>query len=123
MLKAEFIARTGYTPTDEEYYYIEQAYYDTDNQFKDDFCAQWMKDKATGTWDREMRVRKTSHTQIKVLSDRIEDLQDNLKDTLKMLNEREDEISKLKKVIADLKRDQSTVYNTVAAAKELLARL
>lgn len=123
MLKAEFIARTGYTPSDEEYYYIEQAYYDTDTQFKDDFCAQWLKDKSSGTWDREMRVRKTSHTQIKVLSERIEDLQDNLNDALRMFNEREDEISKLKKVIADLKRDQSTVYNTIAAAKELLAQL
>lgn len=123
MLKAEFIARTGYTPSDEEYYYIEQAYYDTDTQFKDDFCAQWVKDKATGTWTREMRVRKTALTQIKVLSERIDDLQDNLRDTLKMLNEREEEITKLKKVISDLKRDQSTIYNTVSAAKELLARL
>lgn len=123
MLKAEFIARTGYTPTDEEYYFIEQAYYDTDTLLKDDFCAQWLKDKSSGTWDREMRVRKTSHTQIKVLSERIEDLQDNLNDALRMLNEREDEISKLKKAIADLKRDQSTVYNTIAAAKELLAQL
>ena len=51
MLKAEFIARTGYTPTDEEYYFIEQAYYDTDTLLKDDFCAPWLKDKATGTWD------------------------------------------------------------------------
>ena len=123
MLKEEFIARTSYTPTDEEYYFIEQAYYDSDETLKNKFCDQWVQDKLSGTWDREMHIRKTSLTQIKVLSERIDDLQDNLKDALKMLNEREEEISKLKKVIDDLKHEQSTMYNTVAAAKELLARI
>ena len=123
MLKAEFIARTGYTPTDEEYYYIEQAYYDTDAQFKDEFCAQWLKDKATGTWDREMHVRKTFKTQVMILGDRIDDLHEELQDALKLINDKDAEIARLNKIIANLKKDQSDVYNTVAAAKELLARL
>lgn len=37
MLKEEFIARTGYTPTNEEYAAIEKDYYDFDG-YKDDFC-------------------------------------------------------------------------------------
>ena len=123
MLKAEFISRTGYTPTDEEYYYIEQAYYDTDTQFKDDFCAQWLKDKATGTWNREMHVRKTFKTQVMILGDRIDDLHEELQDALKLIDDKDAEIARLNKIISNLKKDQSDVYNTVAAAKELLARL
>ena len=37
MLKEEFIARTGYTPTDEEYAAIEDDYYEFDGD-KDAFC-------------------------------------------------------------------------------------
>lgn len=37
MLKEEFIARTGYTPTDAEYAAVEKDYYDFDGD-KDDFC-------------------------------------------------------------------------------------
>lgn len=123
MLKAEFIARTGYTPTDEEYYYIEQAYYDTDTLLKDDFCAQWLKDKATSTWDREMHVRKTFKTQVMILGDRIDDLHEELQDALKLIDDKDAEIARLNKIIANLKKDQNDVYNTVAAAKQLLAQL
>lgn len=123
MLKAEFIARTGYTPTDEEYYYIEQAYYDTDTSLKDDFCAQWLKDKATGTWDREMHVRKTFKTQVMILGDRVDDLHEELQDALKLVDDKDVEIARLNKIIANLKKDQNDIYNTVAAAKQLLAQL
>lgn len=123
MLKAEFITHTGYTPSDEEYYFIEQAYYDTDNLLKDDFCAQWLKDKASGTWDREMRVRKTFKTQVMILGDRVDDLHEELHSALKLIDNKDAEIARLNKIIANLKKDQDDIYNTVAAAKELLARL
>ena len=47
MMKSEFIERTGYEPSNEEYHYIEESYYDFDGS-KDDFCKQWMKDRKAG---------------------------------------------------------------------------
>ena len=42
MLLSEFIDRTGYQPTAEEYAEIEQAYYVFDGD-KDKFCKAWSK--------------------------------------------------------------------------------
>ena len=40
MMKHEFIERTKYTPSDEEYHYIEESYYEADTPYKDEFCKQ-----------------------------------------------------------------------------------
>lgn len=42
MLVSEFIDRTGYQPTAEEYAEIERAYYEYDGD-KDKFCRAWSK--------------------------------------------------------------------------------
>lgn len=42
MLVSEFIDRTGYQPTADEYAEIEQAYYEYDGD-KDKFCRAWSK--------------------------------------------------------------------------------
>lgn len=58
MMKQEFIERTKYTPSDEEYHYIEESYYEADTPYKDEFCKQWLKDKKSGKWDMEYKFRK-----------------------------------------------------------------
>lgn len=57
MMYNEFVERTHYNPTIEEYEVIEESYYDFDGN-KDDFCKQWVKDKKSGRWDREYKLRK-----------------------------------------------------------------
>lgn len=57
MMPSEFEERTGYTPSNEEYHYIEESYYDY-NGNKDDFCKAWLKDKKSGAWARELELRK-----------------------------------------------------------------
>jgi hypothetical protein len=57
MMIQEFTARTNYQPEYEEYKYIEESYYEFDGD-KDAFCQQWKKDKKSGKWDLELRLRK-----------------------------------------------------------------
>lgn len=53
----EFIERTKYTPSNEEYHYIEESYYESDCIDKNEFCKQWLKDRKSGKWDMEYRYR------------------------------------------------------------------
>lgn len=57
MMMSEFIERTGYEPSYEEYHYIEESYYEFPGN-KDEFCKQWKKDKKDGHWAREMALMK-----------------------------------------------------------------
>lgn len=43
MMMSEFIERTGFEPTAEEYEQIEDAYYHFDGD-KDAFCKNWLSD-------------------------------------------------------------------------------
>ena len=62
MMIHEFTERTKYTPSTEEYRYIEESYYDS-NLYKDDFCKAWLKAKRSGAWETELRLRKTIDAQ------------------------------------------------------------
>ena len=64
MLKEEFIQRTGFNPSDEDYKVIEKEYYEFGGN-KDQFCVDWLKnngiqnlyDKATNRYkDAEQEV-------------------------------------------------------------------
>lgn len=57
MMMSEFIDRTGYEPTYEEYSLIEESYYNFGGN-KDEFCKQWLKDKRNGYWEKEMALLK-----------------------------------------------------------------
>lgn len=57
MMMSEFIDRTGYQPSSEEYHYIEDSYYEFDGN-KDEFCKQWLKDNKDGHWAKELKLRK-----------------------------------------------------------------
>ncbi len=56
MTKDEFVERTRYEPSFEEYHHIEESYYDF-NGSKDDFCKAWLKDKLDGHWAKELKLR------------------------------------------------------------------
>ena len=58
-----------------------------------------------------------------ILGERVDDLHEELQDALKLVDDKDAEIARLNKIIANLKKDQNDVYNTVAAAKQLLSQL
>lgn len=57
MLMSEFVERTGYQPSNEEYAQIEESYYAFPGN-KDEFCVQWKKDYRDGHWQRELTLRR-----------------------------------------------------------------
>lgn len=59
MMKCEFEERTHYWPEDEEYHYIEESYYEFDGN-KDEFCKAWLRDRKSGHWEKELRLRKAA---------------------------------------------------------------
>lgn len=77
MMMSEFIDRTGYTPSMEEYGYIEESYYDFPGN-KDEFCKAWLKDKRDGHWEREMMLRKKLVDQDKANAAKIAEMEENL---------------------------------------------
>ena len=73
----EFIDRTNYTPSADEYYHIEKAYYDFPGN-KDEFCKWWKKAKRGGYWDRELELRRHVITTAKKLGDKLKECSDNV---------------------------------------------
>lgn len=57
MLKSDFVGRTHYCPSDEEYGYIETSYLESPLNM-DDFCKQWASDYCSGKWSVELRLRR-----------------------------------------------------------------
>lgn len=78
MMIHEFIERTKYTPSDEEYHYIEEAYYEADTPYKDEFCKQWLKDKKSGKWDMEYKFRKLLDQQKAEYEAKLKEQEENL---------------------------------------------
>ena len=68
MLKEEFIARTGFIPTDEEYAAIERNYYDFDGN-KDAFC---MKFDAEAAHARRVQRLKALEAEVATLKEQLE---------------------------------------------------
>lgn len=64
MMKSEFIERTGFEPTAEEYKQIEQEYMGTDID-KDRFCKQWIKQGGIQRISRQ-RVRRIEELEAEV---------------------------------------------------------
>ena len=74
MMRNEFIERTGYEPSTEEYHYIEESYYESACIDKNEFCKQWVKDNASGKWEMELRYRKMLDAQKEDYETRLKDL-------------------------------------------------
>lgn len=68
MNRQEFIERTGYTPADEEYKFIEQSYYDFDGD-KDAYCKWFTKAQKEGYWKRELELRMKMLVHINTVND------------------------------------------------------
>lgn len=77
MMMSEFTERTGYTPTYEEYHYIEESYYEFDGN-KDEFCKAWKKDQKDGHWAKELRLRKAMDEMKAEMQKEIDEREDNL---------------------------------------------
>ena len=78
MLKEEFIELTGYNPSDEEYHYIEQSYYDADTVLKSVFCKQWLDRRKRGFWAIELRLRQEADLRIAQLEAEIAEKEETL---------------------------------------------
>ena len=57
MMMSEFIERTGYEPSFDEYHFIEDSYYEFDGN-KDEFCKWWKKAQKSGEWAKELSLRQ-----------------------------------------------------------------
>ena len=64
MMKSEFIERTGFEPTAEDYEQIEQEYMGTDID-KNQFCKQWVKQGGIQRISRQ-RVRRIEELEAEV---------------------------------------------------------
>ena len=78
MLLSEFVERTKYEPSAEEYSYIEDSYYEFVGD-KDEFCKDWLKRKKNHAWRTELSLR----TRLNALE----------KDYKQQLSEKEEELS------------------------------
>lgn len=78
MMVREFTERTKYNPTAEEYHYIEESYYDFEGTDKDDFCKQWLKDKKSGKWALEYRLRKSLDDQKRMYEEQLKEKEEML---------------------------------------------
>lgn len=77
MMIQEFIDRTNYAPSPDEYRHIESAYYDFDGT-KDDFCKWWKKAKRAGYWDRELELRRRNESAIQESRDKLNESRENV---------------------------------------------
>lgn len=110
MMMSEFIERTGYQPSHEEYSHIEESYYHFDGD-KDAFCKQWKKDFKDGHWARELSFRKNAEQMQAEYLAKIEEQEENLKfyraqfdESIKVRKELEEAREKLARLERAFKR-------------------
>lgn len=110
MMMSEFIERTGYQPSHEEYSHIEESYYHFDGD-KDAFCKQWKKDFKDGHWERELTLRKSMAAMQSEYLAKIEEQEENLEfyraqfdESIKVRKELEEAREKLARLERAFKR-------------------
>lgn len=110
MMMSEFIERTGYQPSHEEYSHIEESYYHFDGD-KDAFCKQWKKDFKDGHWARELSFRKNVEQMQAEYLAKIEEQEENLEfyraqfdESIKVRKELEEAREKLARLERAFKR-------------------
>ena len=77
MMYSEFYERTKIEVSFEEYHFIEESYYEFDGN-KDEFCKAWLKDRKTGKWAMELRLRKMIEDQKKEYEARLAEKEETL---------------------------------------------
>ena len=110
MMMSEFIERTGYRPSSEEYEHIEESYYTFPGN-KDEFCKQWKKDYKDGHWERELTLRKSMAAMQSEYLAKIEKQEESLKfyraqfdESIKVRKELEEAREKLARLERAFKR-------------------
>ncbi|MBO4697067.1 MAG: hypothetical protein J5643_07315 [Lachnospiraceae bacterium] len=119
MMRSEFIERTGYKPVIEysengyfikfdEYYYIEESYYEY-NGNKDEFCAAWKKAYKSGAWATELKLRKRINEQNAEHAAKIAEMEDTISfyqkhfdkgmEAQKKVKELEDKLARIQRII------------------------
>lgn len=77
MMISEFIERTKYEPSFEEYHYIEESYYEFSGN-KDEFCKWWKKARKSGEWEKELKLRKKLDEQKAEYEAKLADAEENI---------------------------------------------
>lgn len=120
MMRSEFIERTGFDPTADEYAEIELQYMDSDLD-KDKFCAKWKRDGGVIRYANQRRYVMEELVQKLNKSDHELELMTSSRDYQKKLaDEYRSEVFHLKQVIQELERDRDTYRNKLQAIKDAL---
>ena len=77
MMISEFTERTNYTPSFEEYHFIEESYYEF-NGDKNEFCKWWKKAQKSGEWAKELKLRETIENMKKQHEKELKEKEENL---------------------------------------------
>lgn len=97
MLMSEFVGRTGYQPSNEEYAHIEESYYTFPGD-KNEFCAQWKKDYRDGHWERELTLRRRMAVMQAEYLKKIKAQEESLKFYQQELEQAQDKLTRLERV-------------------------
>ena len=100
MMMQEFTERTKYNPTAEEYHYSEESYYEFEGTSKDEFCKQWLKDKKSGKWELEYRLRKSLDDQKAMYEEKLKEKEE----ALQWYREQHEEMKKFKNMVRGIKQ-------------------
>ena len=113
MMMSEFIERTKYEPSHEEYIEIEEAYYEFDGN-KDEFCKAWLKRKNNGSWAIEYNLRK----QIRRLNEDIKVKNAELQTTYSISKEFSDKYFDQRAQNKALQADNTILRNRIATEEK-----
>lgn len=83
-MMSEFIERTGFEPSADEYAEIEEAYYNFDGN-KDEFCKAWVEDGG---------IERTSRARIRRIAELEDLLKKNARDAARRVSELEQKLEK-----------------------------
>ena len=77
MMMSEFYERTGYTPSYDEYKFIEDSYYEFAGD-KNEFCKWWKKANKSGEWATELKFRQRIDELTKELAKTVTESEESL---------------------------------------------
>lgn len=120
MMRSEFIERTGFDPTADEYAEIESQYMESDLD-KDKFCAKWKRDGNIARYANQRRHLMEDLVQKLKKSDRDLDLMTSSRDyNANLVKEYRDEVFRLKQVILELEHDRDVYRGKLQSIKDAL---
>lgn len=110
MMMSEFIARTKFEPTAEEYQQIEEQYYQFEGN-KDQFCRSWVRHGGIQRLSRE-RVWK-----IEALQKQLEKMQKTYNEDMKFYEDRE---ARLREQLNNAMAEKKAALNKLSAIRSAL---